>query len=176
MHFHYPHRFYFVAMLLLVALILYGSIVLHEIYLEGNLHIYMVFTYGAVCLLIGRFYYRKYKYYAVRHIDVFMDQVDFCIDQACIAIPIDDLDLIVLARHRQMLKIHTVVHFLSKSGTYVYVTSDLVRFKRFQLLLEYYYPKHWIVATKLIKGYNDITLEFLLDYIEPADLMKLRKK
>ncbi len=175
MRFHYPHKFYMFTFILLCCLVLYGSIVMYQIHIEGQLHIYMVFVYGAVCFFIGRFYYIKYRYFRVRYIDVWMQQLQFCMDGACIAIPLEDLDMVILARHRQTLKIHRVIHIFSKSGTYIYVTNDLTHFKRFQLLLQYYFPQHFLVTNKLIKGYHEVTLDFLLEYVDKKDLINLRK-
>jgi len=166
MRFFYPHRVYMFGIMLLTAILLYGIVVLYYINLEGQLPTLFVPFYGAVSFIAARFYFKRYLFYKKRYIDVYMLYIEFCIEGQCIHLNEDDIESIYVARHRQLLKIHRVLHIFGRDGTYMYVTNEINRFNRLIMIVQYYYPSKFKVCHSLIKGIQNITPQLLDTYLQ----------
>jgi len=81
----------------------------------------------------------------------------------------EDIDIIYMARHWQMLKIHRVIHIYGKDGTYLYITNDINKFNRLIMLLQYYYPNNVKVCKKLIRGNPDINKDLFASHLRDID-------
>lgn len=161
MRFHYPHRLYAFGFIMLIIILIYGIVVIYEINQEGNLPALFLPFYGMISYMLGRFYYKFYMYYRTRYIDVYMQYLEFCTGGLCIHLDEEDILGIYYAKHRQMLKVHRVLHIFGRDGTYIYVTSEVNRYNRLILLIQYYYPDQFKVCKRMIKGVQDVNLNLL---------------
>ena len=161
MRFYYPHRLYMTGLILLLFLLVYGLIILNDISLEGNLPKVFLPFYSMVCLLFSRFYYKFYLYYRDKFIDVYMEHIEFCSHGQCVHIKEEDILGIYLAKHRQMMKIHKIVHIFTKDGTYIHVTNEVNKYNRFISLLKFYYPNKFKVCKHIVSGVHDINMDLL---------------
>lgn len=161
MRFHYPHRLYAFGFIMLIAILIYGIVVLYAINEEGNLPALFLPFYGMISFLFGRFYYRFYMYYRTRYIDIFMQYMEFCTNGLCIHIDEEDILGIYLGKHRQVLKVYRVLHIFARDGTYIYITNEVNRFNRLILLIQYYYPSQFKICKSMIKGVQDVDINLL---------------
>lgn len=161
MRFHYPHRLYAAGFILLVIVLVYGIVILYDINLEGRLPSLFIPFYGLISFFFGRFYIKFYLEYRTKFIDVFMEYIEFCSHGMCIHIDEDDILGIYLAKHRQILKIHRIIHIFTKDGTYIHITNEVNRYNRLIVLLKYYYPGHFKICKHIISGVQDININLL---------------
>ncbi len=161
MRFHYPHMLYLFGFVLLIVILIYGIVILYDINMEQRLPIVFLPFYGFFSYMFGRFYFKHYRDYRTRFIDIYMQYMEFCTNGLCIHLDEDDIQMIYMARHRQMLKIHRVIHIFGKDGTYIFITNEINKFDRLIMLIQYYYPNTYKVCKSTIIGVQNIDINVL---------------
>lgn len=165
MRFTYPYRLFLLGFALLGYVIIYGAYILYDINIASPLPILFIPIYILISIQVIRFYYVYYKYYKARYVDVFMEHIEICINNHCIHLAESDIEVIFLARHKQHLKIHRVIHIFGYDGTYFYITNEINRFNKLVTFIRYYYPEKTKVCTRLVKGVQAINKDVLRSFL-----------
>jgi hypothetical protein len=63
-----------------------------------------------------------------------------------------NLECIIEANHKQLLKIHNVVHIFTKDGKYFYLTNEINSFKNFKKQLHDNFKDVYIKKKKIISN------------------------
>lgn len=165
MKFRYPFWAYVMTFLLLCGLGLYGLVMIKGIRLDSLwANVYVVAFFVSLAML-GRYYLRFVRENARRYIEI-NDQGILIHDlNQEVAIQAKALDCIILAKHLQFYKTHTVIHIFTLDGRYVYVTKDINHFDNIVSLLETHYPDRFYRTRKVVKGVHEITKGFLWTYL-----------
>lgn len=76
-----------------------------------------------------------------------------------------NIDCIINANHRQMLKIHNVTHLFTRDGKHYYFTRELNHYEKFKNTLKENFNEYYTEIDKTVSGYPDDVKTTLLQNI-----------
>ncbi|SHJ46758.1 hypothetical protein [Paramaledivibacter caminithermalis] len=113
----------------------------------NNSGLYIIF-----CIAVVVWYYENYSYYRSMYVLISNDSIVIKRGSLLEKINKSNLECIIEANHKQLLKIHNVVHIFTKDGKYFYLTNEINSFKNFKKQLHDNFKDVYIKKKKIISN------------------------
>lgn len=120
--------------------------------------------YILFCIAVLIWYYENYRYYKRKYVVIENDYIKIKDEKFMEIISKQNIDYIIVANHRRLLKIHNVTHIFTKDDNYFYFTNELNKYGKFKESLKVSFEKIYIEKNGIIPNNFVVSKENLLSF------------